>query len=476
MGALTLLALLTGGLFLTVLEDSDSNRSAGSGDPETPTDGPETPTELDPDPVDPSPEPTPFDPASQAEVVFDEANETLSITVDEESTGELHVIRSEVTEGNNTGRTFFSAKVYLVPEGTTFPPTDEEMRQIFEDERARLTEDDDPDAFTLSGDAFLSDSYFEVLSEYQIAELDLGVQSFDQSLDDNPDRPETDTRPLDTVIEANREITIHTTDQDNSDFIRSPTERGSGLTFLSPFGIEASRISASSDSGQLTQETILRDGTFVATDADEQFQIELSDWNRPPYEADLTIDAGGGNDTLSFGEDAPGTLTLQGGAGDDLLDLDAGFSGTAFGGTGNDVILAQDGLLTDGAVIDAGAGDDQIVIANALDFTITTGDGADLVALGPELRDSLLPITITDFDPAEDALVLALGVENPDEVELTIVRNLAEDRTEIRATVPAVEAMTVTEFGVLLYLDGAPDISESDVAIVNELPAPTAVA
>lgn len=141
------------------------------------------------------------------------------------------------------------------------------------------------------------------------------------------------------------------------------------------------------------------------------------------------------------------------------------------GGDGDDSITLGAGYL---GMVDGGAGNDQIIIANAAGFDITTGEGADLVALGPELRDSLPPVTLTDFNPEEDTLVLALGVKAPDEVALAIFQNIAENRTEVRATVPAVEAETVTEFGVLLYVDGAPEISVQDIVIVNSLPAPVA--
>ncbi|GAA3861877.1 hypothetical protein [Celeribacter arenosi] len=146
-----------------------------------------------------------------------------------------------------------------------------------------------------------------------------------------------------------------------------------------------------------------------------------------------------GNDTLNGGD---GNDAIEGGFGDDLIDLGDGddVSGSAYdeedvfvgnyrqtgddriyggdgddvivdqngsnvidGGNGNDEIAALDAQDTDAAdIIDAGAGAD-FVLADDGD-TVTLGTGADQIAGLVTDRDDV--ITVTDFDPAEDAIEL----------------------------------------------------------------------
>lgn len=106
----------------------------------------------------------------------------------------------------------------------------------------------------------------------------------------------------------------------------------------------------------------------------------------------------GGNDSL-FGEQ--GDDFMAGGDGSDVM----------YGGEGNDIIegyynpmSAADGLFRDTDVRGADSllgelGDDTLIAGSA--DTLTGGAGADTFRLGTWIGD---PVTVTDYDPAEDQL------------------------------------------------------------------------
>ncbi|WP_165814472.1 calcium-binding protein [Pararhodobacter oceanensis] len=112
-------------------------------------------------------------------------------------------------------------------------------------------------------------------------------------------------------------------------------------------------------------------------------------------EADLLF-GGSGDDTLSGGW---GNDMLAGGTGADLL----------MGGAGDDTLLGYtpdaDGSDIDGAdFLNAGAGDDFLVLGSG--DIASGGGGADTFVLGSWI-DPEAPAQISDFDPAEDSLVVA---------------------------------------------------------------------
>lgn len=134
---------------------------------------------------------------------------------------------------------------------------------------------------------------------------------------------------------------------------------------------------------------------------------------------DDRILAGGGNDTLYGGaaDAADGALndSLAGGAGADLVFASGGndhVSGgggadTLFGGSGNDTLQGDTGddILFDGTGSDSvsgGAGNDMF-FANMGDDVFSGGDGGDVFAFSRGDGSN----RITDFDVAEDRLILA---------------------------------------------------------------------
>lgn len=115
-------------------------------------------------------------------------------------------------------------------------------------------------------------------------------------------------------------------------------------------------------------------------------------------------DASGGSDTLTGGDlgdtliGGDGADTISGGAGDDAL----------FGGF-SDQSRADD---DDADLLDGGAGDDALFLGDG--DTASGGAGQDAFATVFDATDTL---TITDFDPAEDAL--AIETEDPDTASVT---------------------------------------------------------
>ncbi len=151
------------------------------------------------------------------------------------------------------------------------------------------------------------------------------------------------------------------------------------------------------------------------------------------------IDAGAGDDHLSSwgsgvlqgdqGNDAfdvGGTATAYGGAGEDYMHISE--AGTGYGGDGDDTFRLSNDLIGGGgpATADGGDGDDTFLMHplsglpdDAVAHVLTGGAGADTFALdidsaisiraGDE-ADDVVVATITDFNPAEDMLLVDLGV------------------------------------------------------------------
>ena len=126
-------------------------------------------------------------------------------------------------------------------------------------------------------------------------------------------------------------------------------------------------------------------------------------------EGDDFLAGNGGEDRLD-GEE--GNDRLEGGGGSDTLHGEAGLD-TLIGGNGDDNLYDYDIPFNEGAlntsVMDGGAGNDTLQFDDG--STVTGGLGADSLFLYDALDDTLVS-RITDFDPAEDFLRVAVNVTN----------------------------------------------------------------
>ena len=165
------------------------------------------------------------------------------------------------------------------------------------------------------------------------------------------------------------------------------------------------------------------DDTLVATDGDDFADGGAGNDTLTTLDGDDKIAGGAGNDTLRGGS---GDDDIWGGDGDDRIygngDNDTIFGNdgddvieggygddTIFGGAGNDTIssdtLNSPSQLSRGIdVIDGGAGDDNIFLGDGDEAT--GGTGADTFQVFEIESPDAPAANITDFNPAEDSLVV----------------------------------------------------------------------
>lgn len=111
-------------------------------------------------------------------------------------------------------------------------------------------------------------------------------------------------------------------------------------------------------------------------------------------------------------------------------------TGDIFGNDGNDFIVS--GAAT--GAIEGGDGDDGIVLSEGTG-TLTGGAGADLfIIAGNADVDGLTEATITDFDPAEDQVVLTQNLTSPENQQ-----EIYSARTQLRFVETETEDGLVTE-------------------------------
>ncbi|MBM1174365.1 calcium-binding protein [Microvirga arabica] len=125
---------------------------------------------------------------------------------------------------------------------------------------------------------------------------------------------------------------------------------------------------------------------------------------------DDTISGGAGDDRVNGGL---GNDLIRGDGGRDILDAGGGVD-KVFGGSGNDVIFSGTGQFDENfelerSISDGGSGND--VIYARFDAILTGGSGADLFVLGNPsgTLDNLGGLTVTDFRPGVDDLVIYAG-------------------------------------------------------------------
>ena len=158
------------------------------------------------------------------------------------------------------------------------------------------------------------------------------------------------------------------------------------------------------------------------------------------YDSDIIVASPLGLRTIIGSE---GDDNITGNAGDNQI-AGGGGSDVLSGGSGNDTLIGQGGDIvsfgdTDTPVIDitsvetdtllGGAGDDDLISTNG--NVLTGGDGSDVFivrdTLGSDDADDQFPPTvITDFDPAQDVVVLGqVGQVMPEPGDI-VVRLMAD--------------------------------------------------
>lgn len=173
--------------------------------------------------------------------------------------------------------------------------------------------------------------------------------------------------------------------------------------------------------GREIVQTADEDSDLIAgTDGDDTIDTGLGQDIAYGGAGDDTIDGGRETDVLygGSGDDViagnSGDDLIRGGTGDDLIKAGAGNdivvdrdgNDTVRGGSENDIVDVRD-LASDGAdEVTLGTGDDA-VLADDGDL-VKLGAGNDLAVVSVEdVTDD--PVTIKDFDPAEDTLNIAMG-------------------------------------------------------------------
>ncbi len=500
MGALGLLALLGGALFLGVAQDGDDIED-------------DTPPEIEDAPVDPQP--------ADTGATF-EADETgVRIDVGEDETGTIaSIIYVDSEDDPDNFYQTYEARFYLVPEGTDLSDGDFEGRGAI------------PGGQTFEGNPF----------DYELAdfEAELGLELLGtvplKLPEDGFPLPDPGTmRDVLPTISSNAPVAVHyleaTTDGDelitflNEDYIvtrngvpeqvvTESTTGTAGADWLTAGAAGLRLEGAAGDdilitdfanttldggAGNDTIEGVFaeRNGGFSRIDGMEPTStINAGDGDDVVRTSNAIVDAGVGNDQVNlFGGEArggdgddllsaqgSGVATLMGDAGDDRLII-GGVGSQASGGDGNDFLSVETGALgngdagndilqiADGATGLGGAGDDRFNVWNFHDeatATVTGGEGADTVsALVRGARDGEadeIYLNITDFDPAEDILQIGTFQTDNSVDDIEIVEAADGSFTDVRVTFTAASGQTP---GIaVIRLDGTPGITPSDIVIV----------
>ena len=174
------------------------------------------------------------------------------------------------------------------------------------------------------------------------------------------------------------------------------------------------------------------------------------------HDGDDALAGGGGDDSL-LGGDGFDSLTgedgadaLDGGYGRDLLAGGPG-SDTLDGGDGNDTIWGQgpDAADTDTDFLNGGDGDDLLMLG-ASDYG-HGGNGADVFGLF-DIGPNDPPMQITDFNPAQDALVVFYDASLHPDPQLTLETDMAGAATRLLldgVTVANLSNVTAIDLGAI---------------------------
>lgn len=198
---------------------------------------------------------------------------------------------------------------------------------------------------------------------------------------------------------------------------------------------------------------------------DQDHSSLSSRWN--PFEIaletglPLEVDGGAGSDNIIV---SGVNTTGYGGEGDDFLSVENGAMG--YGGDGNDHLQ-----LSAGSTVFGEDGDDLFTMnefQNAPDSAVATGgDGADTYRLairGANAPDPEPYLRITDFDPSEDALEVALWNRDSETIE-SVTLSEASDGSHTDVLVNVSNIYGQPPASVIIRLDGVTGMSPDAVVI-----------
>lgn len=232
--------------------------------------------------------------------------------------------------------------------------------------------------------------------------------------------------------------------------------------------------------------------SYIGTSEDDTVHGTEGDDTINPIGGDDIVYGLGGDDFLA-GDDGDDTLiggagidTMYGGDGDDLLSDAEGANSWMYGGdgadrlissgpgqgsqlsgdAGNDLLVVEQGRFFD---MQGGAGDD-VLLAEGVYGTMTGGEGADVFVPGTDPNGGEYPYptlaTVTDFDPAEDTMVVRLsGTALPEDFWLT------EDSTgTLSLMTNQLEGVTTSFDITVARFEGlsAGDLTTADLVFLNE--------
>ncbi len=187
-----------------------------------------------------------------------------------------------------------------------------------------------------------------------------------------------------------------------------------------------------------------------------------------------TINGDAGNDLLTI----QGMATGNGGAGDDTLavtNADGGAAGQANGDQGDDTITVATGGQADG-----GAGNDTLIaeidalqVDASVITTLTGGEGVDSFTIDLNLAEgaSLSPdtpvVTLTDFDPTTEQLIIEIGDgDYLSGIDITPAGDGSYTDVTLTYDHPQSDGPAIPEQSATIRLEGVSSLSEDQITLL----------
>lgn len=497
MGALALLALMSG-LVLTA--------SLVSNDDEAPAEDPDTPT----DPEDPDTPTTPEEPDLPPDTgaTFNASPDGVQLDLGEDETGSLAVIYYQDTEDSENPDDWLQvdeARFYLVPEGTDWSSASWETQFDIPGGdnydgppgRYELTEFEEANDLELLGVVdLLGVPHVSEDPSDRVGEITANAPVAGYYLEANTDGDDLVTfLPQDYVVtrEGVPELPVFedTTGTEETDWLSADAD---GITVDGADGddileTDSNNVTLIGGQGDDTIDARGDDAIIQGGDGNDFVQANSATVEGGAGDDSLTIvggtaNGGDGNDRLNgFGE---GLNLLRGEAGNDRLYI-SGIGSEAHGGAGDDFVAVNNGATGHGDAGDdtlqveaggtafGGDGDDLFTVWNQFRDgdgapVITGGEGEDTIdarvwnAGGGEADDFYL--RMTDFDPAEDVLQVGTFQTGNAVDDVELIEAPDGSHTDVRITFTPQSGGSVPGIAVI-RLEGTTGMTADQVVITS---------